>query len=189
MLVSAPCNNDYEPDGKRFVSMSQEESNKIFPEYDNEAFGKRLREAFDNARNIEIQRRTGIEKVTLRNYLNGRIPPPEILNAISKETKCNLHWLLTGEGSKRIVSENATQPEPAASKGGKLLQEISLSEIFTNLFNEMEGVKARLSAIESQRTPNERIDAKKLAEENGFTEEDAIRKNSRPGNLPTAQNE
>lgn len=72
-----------------------------------ETFRDRLRHAFDGATNAEIARRIGALSGTVRPYLEGdRLPAPEILLKITLATGVNLHWLLTGEGSRRVETEN-----------------------------------------------------------------------------------
>lgn len=66
-------------------------------------FGRRLKEVFDNATNQEIARKIGVSPPAVQNYVNGRIPDGEKLILISSITKCNLHWLLTGQGDKYVV--------------------------------------------------------------------------------------
>jgi transcriptional regulator with XRE-family HTH domain len=61
-------------------------------------FGERLRHAFQGATNIEISEQLKVSKSAVSNYVGGRVPDSETLIEISRLTKCNLHWLLTGEG-------------------------------------------------------------------------------------------
>lgn len=64
-------------------------------------FGVRLKEAFENISNQAIADKIGVGKSTLTAYMQGRIPPPNKLLEIEKETQCNLTWLLTGKGSPK----------------------------------------------------------------------------------------
>jgi hypothetical protein len=62
-------------------------------------FGARLRQAFGGLKDTEIARKLGkapsdVGKWTKRDAL----PMPPILLEIARITKCNLHWLLTGDG-------------------------------------------------------------------------------------------
>lgn len=64
----------------------------------------RLREAFDGATNAEIARRLGTSDAAIKNYMDGqRFPAPEILLEAGRVTGINLHWLLTGDGPKRVL--------------------------------------------------------------------------------------
>jgi transcriptional regulator with XRE-family HTH domain len=67
-------------------------------------FGERLKAAFYNASNAEIARQMGLSEPAVNNYMGGRIPGADKLIQIASLTKCNLHWLITGEGS-RFVSD------------------------------------------------------------------------------------
>jgi cellulose biosynthesis protein BcsQ len=70
-------------------------------------FGRRLKEVFGNISNQSIAEKLSVSKPALTAYVQGRIPPPDKLIEIAKLTKCNLNWLLTGEGTK----ENTPQIE------------------------------------------------------------------------------
>lgn len=61
-------------------------------------FVVRLGKTFDGASMAEVARRLGIPHATVRNYFQGRLPAPEVLIKIAKETDISLNWLLTGEG-------------------------------------------------------------------------------------------
>jgi cellulose biosynthesis protein BcsQ len=86
-------------------------------------FGERLKLAFDNAQNKEIASKLGVSNPAITAYLQGRVPPAEKLIEIADYTGCNLHWLLTGEGPKRVI-DNTTEPSRAktilfhCNKGG-----------------------------------------------------------------------
>ena len=67
-----------------------------------EKFGERLRLAFEGRNNTKISEILGVSPATVGNYIDGRIPNNETLDDIADFTKCSLHWLLTGEGEKRI---------------------------------------------------------------------------------------
>jgi cellulose biosynthesis protein BcsQ len=63
-------------------------------------FARRLREAFGGARNIDIAGQLGVSKATITLYTSGRLPPSDTLLTIAEKTGCNLHWLMTGQGTK-----------------------------------------------------------------------------------------
>ncbi|MFT3743567.1 MAG: helix-turn-helix domain-containing protein [Pyrinomonadaceae bacterium] len=65
-------------------------------------FIERLTDACGSARAADIKRLLGITYQTAKNYLNGRLPHPEILIKISEETGCSIDWLLTGRGNKMV---------------------------------------------------------------------------------------
>lgn len=69
---------------------------------DDPDFGKRFKKAFGDAKNYRIAAQMGISDAAVKNYVDGRVPGPEALLKIHQLTGCNLHWLLTGEGSRRV---------------------------------------------------------------------------------------
>lgn len=87
-------------------------------------FGERLRDVFGNIQNKEIASRLGVSNPAVTAYLQGRVPPAEKLVEIAEFTGCNLHWLLTGQGPKRVVYETTGSSDNAktilfhCSKGG-----------------------------------------------------------------------
>jgi len=70
-------------------------------------FSERLGEAFDNATMAVIARRLGVPHATVRNYFGGRMPSPEVLIKIARETNVSLNWLLTGVGERFVRYERA----------------------------------------------------------------------------------
>jgi repressor LexA len=66
-------------------------------------FGKRLREIFKGANNTEIASILDTSKSNVTEYIQGRIPPSDTLLRISEITKCDLHWLMTGEIRKETA--------------------------------------------------------------------------------------
>jgi len=65
-------------------------------------FSKRLSEAFDFGTMAGIARRLGVPHATIRNYFGGRMPSPDVLIKIARETNVSLNWLLTGAGEKFV---------------------------------------------------------------------------------------
>ncbi len=70
---------------------------------DGKAVGRRVREVFGNATNAEIARQIDVSEAAAQTYTTTRIPPYDVLLKIAETTKCNLHWLLTGEGSRSVI--------------------------------------------------------------------------------------
>lgn len=68
-------------------------------------FGKRFKQAFGDAKNYLIARKLGSSDSAVKNYVDGRVPPAEMLLRIRELTYCNLDWLLTGEGSQFVGGE------------------------------------------------------------------------------------
>jgi predicted transcriptional regulator len=66
-----------------------------------EGLGKRLREAFNGAKNAQIAKRLNCTKSAVKNYIDGRATLP-LLMAISEQTGYSVDWLLTGKGVKYL---------------------------------------------------------------------------------------
>lgn len=66
-------------------------------------FGKRLKAAFNNASNQEIANKIGVSAPAVQNYVSGRYPDGDKLLLIAAVTKCDLHWLMTGEIRKPLT--------------------------------------------------------------------------------------
>ena len=74
-------------------------------------FGKRLKEIFNNATNQQIAEKIGVSAPAVQHYVSGRVPDAEKLILITSVTNCNLHWLITGQGSKFLTDEFALEHE------------------------------------------------------------------------------
>lgn len=83
-----------------------------FEKYGNkfDDFPERLREAFDGENNAQIARMLSVTDTSIKNYMEGRLPAADILVQIADLTKCSIHWLLTGEGTKHIVKTESIVP-------------------------------------------------------------------------------
>ncbi|MGE3953541.1 MAG: helix-turn-helix domain-containing protein, partial [Pyrinomonadaceae bacterium] len=69
-------------------------------------FPDRLRAAFDHVSNAEIARRCETSDSTIKAYFEGRLPTAEMLLRIHRTTGINLHWLLTGNGPRRVDGQD-----------------------------------------------------------------------------------
>ncbi|HYX71992.1 MAG TPA: transcriptional repressor LexA [Nitrososphaera sp.] len=106
------------------MNSSQRKSTQIIKEAGREGFGKRLREAFNNASNADIARKLGVSEPGVKNYLDGRIPPAATLIIISSLTNRSIHWLLTGEGPKWASGQDQSGCEETLIYFGAKEQEI-----------------------------------------------------------------
>lgn len=62
-------------------------------------FVERLNRTFSGASMADVARRLGIPHATVRNYYKtARLPAPEVLIKIARETGVSLNWLLMGTG-------------------------------------------------------------------------------------------
>ncbi len=83
---------------------------------ENPKMGKRLvitRESL-KLKQKEFAEILGVTPSMLSRYEKGRLPPMEILKAISTSGKVNLHWLLTGEGGP----DRPCEPPPELGRDG-----------------------------------------------------------------------
>jgi transcriptional regulator with XRE-family HTH domain len=64
----------------------------------NREFIARLNTAFQHASMADVARQLGVPHATVRNYYLGRLPSPDVLIKIAKETGVSLNWLLMGTG-------------------------------------------------------------------------------------------
>ena len=83
---------------------------------DRDGFGIRLREAFDGATNAGISRKLGVSEAGVKNYIDGRIPPADMLIRIRALTNCSIDWLLTGEEPKEISGKTVIEEIPPQLK-------------------------------------------------------------------------
>lgn len=63
-------------------------------------FITRFIETCGSSRPADIARLLDISYQTSKNYLNGRLPNPDILIRIAERTSYSIDWLLTGRGKK-----------------------------------------------------------------------------------------
>ena len=102
---------------------------------DNSGFAIRFAEVCGTGRASKIQRLLNIPYQSAKNYLNGRLPRPEVLMLISDRTGCSIDWLLTGRGKKFLN-------EPAAADTPLSAGQISMDRnICVEVINEMNGAQ------------------------------------------------
>lgn len=78
-------------------------------------FVRRLKIAFDDLNNADIARRCKTHDSTIKLYTDGeRLPIAEMLLQMHRVTGINLHWLLTGKGSRRVGYDNLFSEEEEA---------------------------------------------------------------------------
>lgn len=80
---------------------------------DKSKFSERFQQAFDDSRKKDIAELLGVSKATITLYTSGHLPPPDMLIKIAEKTRCNLHWLLTGNGPKWAPPEDAEEKKEA----------------------------------------------------------------------------
>lgn len=66
-------------------------------------FAARLKEIFHGLTDAEIARRCKVQQSAVVNYLRAdRLPSADVLLQIERASGVNLHWLMTGKGSRRV---------------------------------------------------------------------------------------
>jgi transcriptional regulator with XRE-family HTH domain len=65
----------------------------------NDDFVERLGKAFGGQTVAKVAARLKVPHATVRNYFLGRLPSPDVLIKIAKETGVSLNWLLMGGGT------------------------------------------------------------------------------------------
>lgn len=80
----------------------------------NVGFIKRFTEMCGTSQPAEIARLLNISYQAAKNYLQGRLPDPNVLISIAEQTPYSIHWLLTGKGEK-FVNINLQQDTPQSS--------------------------------------------------------------------------
>jgi hypothetical protein len=97
-------------------------------------FISRFVEACGTAEPARVQRLLNISYQAAKNYLDGRLPHPDVLIKISERTSYSIDWLLTGRG-KKIVDDLSPQDKPLLT--GQI--EDSVRRICVEVINEFNG--------------------------------------------------
>jgi Bacteriophage CI repressor helix-turn-helix domain len=89
-------------------------SRKKLTNVESSAFVNRLIEACGSEQPAFIARLLNVSYQAAKNYLNGRMPEAKVLIALSNQTPYSIHWLLTGQGEKLLLS-HLTKDAPLLS--------------------------------------------------------------------------
>ncbi len=68
----------------------------------NSDFVERFKEVCESSQPSDVARFLNISYQSAKNYLQGRLPDPNVLRVISERTPYSIHWLLTGSGEKYV---------------------------------------------------------------------------------------
>jgi predicted transcriptional regulator len=128
----------------------------------NSGFAERFAEACGTGRAAKIQRSLNISYQAAKNYLNGRLPRPEILLLISDRTGGSIDWLLTGRG-KKFLNDAPAVDTPLSAGQIALVRTICVEVI-----NEVNGhqkpqpghsriVRLHSSELMSEKVPDEAV--------------------------------
>ena len=126
----------------------------------NTDFASRLADVCGTTEAAKIQRLLNIPYQSAKNYLNGRVPQPQVLVLISDRTGCSIDWLLTGRGKKFLHGHVSTDTPLSAG------QIASVRSICVEVINEMNGttkpsesriVRLQSSDLMSEKVPDEPV--------------------------------
>ena len=87
--------------------MNREENGGRLVEKPSQTVWDRIQEAFDSKNVPKIAEKLDLRKQAVYKWRNGKLPGLENFIAISESTGCSLHWLVIGEGPKRIGKADA----------------------------------------------------------------------------------
>jgi hypothetical protein len=97
-------------------------------------FAVRFIEACGTSHPVKIQQLLNISYQAAKNYLDGRVPEPQILMIIAEKTPYSIHWLLTGRG-KKFVDHDPGPDTPVLSRQ----MEESVRRICVEVINDFSG--------------------------------------------------
>ena len=117
----------------------------------------RFAEVCGTGRASKIQRLLNISYQSAKNYLQGRLPRPEVLILISDRTGCSIDWLLTGRG-KKFLHETAAVDTPLTA--GQIAQ---VRTVCVEVINEVNGTQrpgqSRIVRLQSSELMSEKVPA------------------------------
>lgn len=103
--------------------MSQEENAQNHKTTLVPGFGQRFLAAFGDLKQSEIADLLNVQPSAITNYTKDRVPKPHILLKVWEHTKCDLHWLLTGEHVQLV--ENPPPPLPLENSEKKIIETLA----------------------------------------------------------------
>lgn len=106
-------------------------SRAILTSSSNRGFVTRFIEVCGSDEPAVVKRLLNISYQAAKNYLNGRVPNPSVLVAISRKTGFSIHWLLMGEGSKYATQASVMDTPPLSRQ-----MEASVRKICVEVINE-----------------------------------------------------
>lgn len=100
----------------------------------NHEFIARFIETCGTSEPAKVKRLLNISYQAAKNYLEGRVPHPDVLISISETTSYSIDWLLTGRG-KKFITDLPRQDIPVLT--GQI--EDSVRKICVEVINEING--------------------------------------------------
>jgi len=98
---------------------------------------ERVKEAFGGKSADEIAGELDLHRSSVYQWRRGQNPPSiKTLKLISDKTGCSIHWIITGQGSREIETEQAAETSPVSKlwrKAQKLDSQRKIDYVKTNL--------------------------------------------------------
>ena len=123
----------------------------------NDRFIERFIEVCDSSQPTEVARLLNVSYQAAKNYLQGRIPEAKVLITISEETPYSVHWLLTGNGEKFLISpvnEDTTLP---SDQFRVIVRQICLEVISEMLGSQNEQTQQKTFVLTSKNIMEEKV--------------------------------
>ncbi len=122
----------------------------------NSEFILRFIDACGTAEPAEIQRLLKISYQAAKNYLQGRLPKPEILISISGRTCCSIDWLLTGRG-KKFTDEPLMQGTPVPAGQMETFVRRICVEVINEISGKQDAAQAKVVVLQSSELLSEKV--------------------------------
>lgn len=119
-------------------------------------FVARFIEACGASKAARIQRLLNIPYQTAKNYLNGRLPNPEMLILIGRRTSCSIDWLLTGRG-KKFVDDRPPQDTPILAGQMEAFVRRICVEVINEIGGSQEAAQAKVVVLQSSELMSEKV--------------------------------
>ena len=122
----------------------------------NPEFIERFIEACGTAEPAEIQRLLKVSYQSAKNYLQGRLPQPDILISIGIRTSCSIDWLLTGRG-KKFADEPVTQGAPIYAGQMEAFVRRICVEVINEISGKQEMAQPKVVVLQSSELLSEKV--------------------------------
>lgn len=119
-------------------------------------FIERFIDACGTSEPSKIQRLLNISYQSAKNYLQGRLPQPEILISIANRTSCSIDWLLTGRG-KKFADESSLQDTPLLTSQMETFVRRICVEVINEVSGRQETAQAKVVVLQSSELLSEKV--------------------------------
>ena len=122
----------------------------------NYQFVVRFIEACGTSEPAKIGRLLNISYQAAKNYLQGRLPKPEVLILISQRTSCSIDWLLTGRG-KKFVEDVWIQDTPILPGQMEAFVRRVCVEVINEMNGSQEAAQPKVVVLQSSELMSEKV--------------------------------